>query len=217
MTEQRAVPWELGLIHRMLKREFRALPLLVHTIPTGDLRRGTVVAAHIDLLVQVLRRHRDGQDEFLWPLLRHRLGADTDVLVRMTARNTRLAHSLSRLTSLLISWLDTPDPGTGHRLLGESLRVSATVDEHLYEEETDIFPLIHTHLTRGEWQAVLDNAKAYLRAHPHAFVILGMYLCDATPTEQEEFLASVPADFRAGWAAMGQEEYRRSRALLYPV
>lgn len=39
-----------------------------------------------------------------------------------------------------------------------------------------------------------------MRGHAHAFVI-----------------ASVPADFREGWASVGQEVFRESRALLYPV
>jgi hypothetical protein len=62
-----ADPWEMALIHRILRRGLAEARELVEATPPGDVVRSKRVAEHVLFTLDGLHHHHTAEDEVLWP------------------------------------------------------------------------------------------------------------------------------------------------------
>jgi hemerythrin-like domain-containing protein len=208
--------WEMVVVHRMFRREFRLMPGLIRTVRPGDTARSEYVGDHIAALTEGLHHHHEGEDELLWPKLLGRVGSlNTSLVQRMEAQHETVATGLSTVEKLLPNWRSTADPDTGSELAVALSQVSAALDEHLTEEENEVLPLVSIYITEAEWKALGDRGKASIPKGAKGFIVLGSILEEATPVERTRFLALLPPPVRFLYKLVGAGIYRRAKARLH--
>ncbi len=208
--------WEMVVVHRMFRREFRLMPGLIRTVRPGDTARSEYVADHIAVLTEGLHHHHEGEDELLWPKLLDRVGSlNTELVQRMEAQHEVVASGLSQVDTLLPRWRTTADRSTGNELAAVLSQISIALDEHLTEEENEILPLVSIYITEAEWKALGDRGKASIPKGAKGFVTLGAILEEATPHERTRFLGIIPPPVRLLYKLIGAGIYRRAKARLH--
>src|ERR1700712_2692373 len=96
---------EMLVVHSLFRRELRLAGGLVRRVPAGDVRRAGVVAAHLELVEQVLHHHHGSEDELLWPLLVERVADELAPVVRlMETQHERVDALLGRIAEARPAW-----------------------------------------------------------------------------------------------------------------
>lgn len=208
--------WEMVVVHRLFRREFRLMPGLLRGVAGGDTTRAELVGDHIAMLATGLHHHHHGEDLLLWPKLLDRVGSlNADLVQRMEAQHEAVASGLSTVDKLLPRWRSTADASTRDELATALEDISTALDEHLGEEEKEVLPLVSIYITQAEWDALGEHGKSGLPKGSKGFVALGGILEDATPDERVRFLGLLPAPVRLIYKLIGAGIYRRARARLH--
>jgi hemerythrin-like domain-containing protein len=210
-TTERTDTWDMIVVHRVFRREFRMAPALIRAVPPGDVARAEILAEHITNVATGLHHHHTGEDELVWPLLLARATMHTDLINRMEAQHERLHEPLDRITALLPRWRARAATADRDELADLFAQASVALDEHLADEERQVLPLIEQHLTPAEWRALGERGRSTLPKGRMALVLLGSILEEATPVETQRFLAELPAPARLLWRLFGRRVYAEAR------
>jgi hemerythrin-like domain-containing protein len=215
-TGQQIDTWEMVVVHRMFRREFRLMPGLVRGVAAGDTARSELVGDHVETLAAALHHHHHGEDLLLWPTLLDRVGSlNSELVQRMEAQHEVVSGGLTTVDKLLPRWRSSADRSTGEELATVLGEISVALDEHLSEEEKEVLPLVSIYITQAEWTALGNHGKSGLPKGSKGFVALGAILEDATPVERVRFLGLLPPPVRLIYKLIGAGIYRRARARLY--
>jgi hemerythrin-like domain-containing protein len=239
-TTERTDTWDMVVVHRVFRREFRMAPAQVRAVAPGDTERIGNLADHITNLTTALQHHHTGEDEMLWPLLLERASMHTELINRMEAQHARLHAPLDRIEELLPRWragapagardepAEVPVPASVRDESAEVLaqasvrdeladvlaQASAALDEHLADEEREVLPLVEQYVTPAEWNALRERGMAVIPKGKMALVFLGAILEEATPEEKKRFLAELPAPARLLWRLAGDRVYAKACARI---
>ncbi|MEU4421396.1 hemerythrin domain-containing protein [Actinoplanes sp. NPDC024001] len=203
--------WEMVLVHRVFRREFRLLPGLVRAVAPGDTARAGAIADHLSNLAGALHHHHTAEDELLWPQLLNRAGMHADLIHRMEAQHDRLHEPLARIGELNPRWRATAAAADRDELAEVIAQASVALDEHLADEEAEILPLVSRYLTHAEWDALGKRGQESIPKNKLALVFLGSIFEEATPEEKKRFLAQLPPPIRLVWRLFGDRVYRKAR------
>ncbi|WP_328461352.1 hemerythrin domain-containing protein [Actinoplanes sp. NBC_00393] len=203
--------WEMVLVHRVFRREFRMLPALVRAVAPGDTARAEAIGDHLHNLAGALHHHHTAEDELLWPLLLDRAQMHADLIHRMEAQHDRLHEPLERISELNPRWRATASAADRDELADVIAQASVALDEHLADEEAEILPLVSEHLTHAEWDALGRRGQEAIPKNKLALVFLGSLFEEATPQEKQRFLAQMPPPIRLVWRLVGDRTYRKAR------
>lgn len=215
-TGEHVDTWEMVVVHRAFRRDFRLLPGAIRGVPAGDTARSEYVGGYVEIVTTGLHHHHTGEDELLWPKLLDRVGSlNADLVQRMESQHEQVATLLHRVDELLPRWRARAEATTRDELASVLEQASVVLNQHLDEEEKEILPLVSVYVTNAEWQALGERGKASLPKGAKAFVSLGAILEDATPEERARFLGILPPPVRLLWRVVGQGIYRRARTRLY--
>jgi hemerythrin-like domain-containing protein len=210
-TTERTDTWDMIVVHRVFRREFRMAPALVRAVAPGDTVRAEVLGDHLANVAQGLHHHHTGEDEMVWPLLLERASMHAALINRMEAQHERLHAPLDRIGELLPRWRAHALPADRDELADLLAQASVALDEHLADEEREVLPLIEQHLSPAEWHAVGERGKATIPKGKMALVFLGAILEEATPAEKKRFLAELPGPARLLWRLTGERVYAKAR------
>ncbi|MFI7602080.1 hemerythrin domain-containing protein [Actinoplanes sp. NPDC049681] len=199
------------LVHRVFRRELQLLPALVRAVPAGDVARAEVVGAHLHSIATALHHHHSGEDQLLWPLLLERAVEHTDLIRRMEAQHDSLHQPLARIAELNPRWRRLAAAADRDELADVLDRASASVDEHLTDEEELLLPLVPEFVTQREWDALGKHGRDGTPKGKPLLLFLGAILEDATPAERQRFLGQMPPPVRLIWRLLGDRLYRRTR------
>ena len=208
-TTERSDTWEMVLVHRVFRREFRMLPALIRAAESRE--RAEILGEHLHHLTGALHHHHTHEDEWLWPRLLSRVGLDEDLVHRMEAQHAHLAVLLDRIDTLGPRWRATADPALRDDLADAVAGVSAGLDEHLAEEENSILPLVSEHVTQAEWDDFNAQAQKKLPKNALALFFVGAILEEADARETARFLGDLPAPIRLIWRIFGPRYYAKAR------
>lgn len=211
IATERVDTWEMVLVHRVFRREFRMLPGLIRAAAAGDAARAEVLGDHLQNLTDALHHHHTAEDELLWPIMLGRVGLRRDLVHRMEAQHDRLGALLTRISELNPRWRATGAAGLRDELATVVASSSAALDEHLADEENELLPLVSEHVTRAEWDALNAKAREAIPKSRLAFVFVGSILEEASPRETRMFLAQLPAPARVLWRLFGAGIYTKAR------
>jgi hemerythrin-like domain-containing protein len=203
---------DMLLIHRLIRREIGYLPGLIRGA-AGKPARAKQVAQHTSEMLDFLHTHHSGEDELLWPVLRPRVSLDGELLDRMTAQHGQVAAAVADVRADLGRWAPTPDAALGERIAARLDEMTGVLTEHLAEEEARILPLVSTHFTQREWDALGKHGFAAVPGK-RRLVILGHILEEADPVERARFLRRVPPPARLAFKLIGRRQHERETAAL---
>ena len=203
-------PWEMALIHRLIRRGFERAKELVSA--PGSTGRASAVADYVEFHLDGLQAHHSTEDEFIWPALHQRASLSDALIDRMEEQHVGVHDAIETTRCELHAWAATPTE-TGARSLAKALdTVVNRLTEHLAEEERDVVPLIAMHITQAEW----DHAGkvAFSKFTPkQRFTAMGEMLEAASSTEAARMLAGLPAPIKLIWRLVGRRRYERSIAM----
>lgn len=214
-TAERVDTWEMNVIHRLFKREFRRAPDLIRGVADGDAARAEVVGDYFADIATGLHHHHSGEDDLLWPLLLERATLHADLIHRMESQHERLGVQLHRIDELLPRWRAKAEASVRDELADVIAQASVVLEEHLTEEENEILPIVSEHLTQHEWEALGKRGQeAIPKKGAKPLIALGAILEEASPKERELFLAQLPAPVRVIYKVVGAGMYRRAMTRL---
>jgi hemerythrin-like domain-containing protein len=204
---------DMVIVHRMFRRECALLPKLVAAVAGGDLARARAVAGHAREVLDMLHHHHVGEDELLWPRLSARTRIHADVLARMDSQHQSLAVMLEHSAASFAAWQHAPTVPATAALTALLEQLSAGLDEHFDEEEAAVLPVVECVVTAAEYQEVGQRGLVSIPL-TRRLVVLGYLLEGATPQEQTDFLAAVPALARLAYRLIGARQHRRETTRL---
>ena len=204
---------EMLAIHECLRKEIAALPIRVKAVPDGDTARAAIVGNHILLLAEILHSHHQAEDQLLWPLLRERATDQLALIDSMQTQHDSLDEKLRPVESECSTWMSDPSATNRAGLHTRLIALERVMLEHLSVEESEVLPLVASHLTDDEFGAVGVHARASL--DPQKLAIgLGMILDANTPEIGEVVLGAMPPEARAGFEQFGRPGYAAYRSAL---
>jgi hemerythrin-like domain-containing protein len=206
--------WDMLLVHRVFRRDFRMLPALVRGVAEGDTARAETVGFHLEHLGNGLHHHHTAEDELLWPLLLARATPHTDLINRMEAQHHRLHEPLTRITEINPRWRRTAAVHDRDELADVIAQASVALDEHLGDEEQEILPLAAAHVSQAEWDKLGERGRESIPKGKLALVFLGSIFEEATPAEKARFLRDLPAPARVVWRLFGDRAWGSYRDKL---
>lgn len=204
---------DMVLVHRVFRREFRLLPLMVRGVAGADIASAGPVARHAREMLDALHHHHENEDELLWPRLLERAPPDAGLVARMEAQHGAIGEIFRRVGAVLPDWQRTAGAQDRESLAGDLGELHARLVEHLDEEEQHVLPVVARTVTESEWAELAERG---FKAMPkdRALVFLGHILEEASPQERARFLRRVPPPVRLLYRWIGRRAYTRETAAL---
>src|ERR1700722_12506889 len=209
MTDTR----DMVLVHRVFRREFGLLPLMVRGVADGDVRAAAQVARHAREMTDALHHHHHNEDELLWPRLLQRAPVDAALGARMETQHEAIGKTLHRIGTILPVWPRTARCSDASTLADAFTELAARLNEHLDEEEQQVLPIVARTITPPEWDELAERGFAAMPKR-RALVFLGHILSSASPAEQTRFLHRVPPKVRLAYRLIGHRAFTRETAAL---
>jgi hemerythrin-like domain-containing protein len=205
---------DMVLVHRVFRREFGLLPLMVRGVADEDTTSASRVFRHATEMIDALHHHHQNEDELLWPRLLQRAPLDAGLAERMEAQHKIIGELLTRAEAALPTWQRTARAGDGDALAGDLGELHARLEEHLDEEETHVLPIVGQNITPTEWDELAERGFAAMPKR-RALVFLGHILESASPDERSRFLLRrVPPQVRLLYLLIGKRTFTRETAAL---
>ena len=98
------------MIHRVFRREFGMLPVLIRRVRPDDPARVALLAEALDDLLTGLHVHHSGEDTLLWPKLLTRARPDAALIERMETAVRGMTALLESLRGPPAEPAAPPDP-----------------------------------------------------------------------------------------------------------
>ena len=206
-TSDRPLIQQMVVIHRVFRREFGLLPVLIRGVAADDLERAKDVADHATGLLRFVHIHHSGEDELLWPVLLERVAVESDLIQRMEHQHEHVAALLPHAQEQLPAWAAMPSVERGAELAGTFEEIAVALNEHLGEEETEILPLVEMHLTVEEWERLGEHARGHL-APPDLMASLAAIVEEADDEERLMFTGALPPPVLTMFVERAEPAYR---------
>jgi iron-sulfur cluster repair protein YtfE (RIC family) len=145
------------LAHNIFRRQLSGLPGLVRGVAAGDTERAAGVVDVVDAVTTALRRHLQGEDELLWPLLLEQSPADGALILRMEEQHERIRELGHLAAENATAFVDTADLLSRGELAETLTELALALHEHLADEEAHVLPLIQRVVTASQWRAISDR------------------------------------------------------------
>jgi hemerythrin-like domain-containing protein len=211
-TSNASDPWEMALIHRLIRRGFERARKVV--LAPGATARAGAVAEYVGFHLDGLQAHHSSEDELVWPALYERASLSDALIRRMEEQHAGLHDAIETTRRELVAWEATPTASGSEALATALSTVVDRLAEHLAEEERDIVPLIAAHITQAEWDHL--GKVAFSKFTPkQRFTAMGEMLAAAHPTEAARMLAGLPAPSKVFWRLLGRRKYERFIAKVH--
>ncbi len=183
---------DMIVVHTALLREFRLAPSAVTRVEAGAVRRAAVVDRHLGFVCDLLHHHHAGEDALLWPKVRERVLAATQIIDDIETQHARISTAMESVTTARAHWVQDPDTENRAALAAALRSLYDQLKEHLDLEERAVLPLAAVALTDAEWHAVGEAAVA---STPKAALplVFGMFAYEGDPAVLRGMLMAAPA------------------------
>ncbi len=210
-TSQASDPWEMALIHCLIRRGFEQSRQAVQRPDAAA--HADAVAEYVGFHLDGLEAHHSSEDELLWPVLSERATMSGALVRRMEEQHAGLHDALETTRRELAAWETAPTPERSGALAAALGSLVDRLTEHLTEEERDVVPLIAAHITQAEWDHL--GKVAFSKFTPkQRFTAMGEMLAAASPAEADRMLAGLPAPIKVIWRLVGRRRYLRFMATV---
>ena len=200
---------EMVVVHNAFRREFQEAPALIRAVGVDDRSHAAVVGAHLQLLLELLHQHHDGEDRLLWPKLRARIGSEQQPAIDLMEQHHAAIHvEVTQATAVLGRWRTFAHQRDREPLADCFDRFSGLLDEHLTAEEEQVLPLASRCLTQEEWDRLGTEGMAGV-PRDQLPVVAGMIMKDGDPAVVRTVLAHVRWPARVLLPRMAARSYAR--------
>ncbi|AWB92748.1 hemerythrin domain-containing protein [Aeromicrobium chenweiae] len=207
---------DMKMIHQVFRREFGLAPSMVRHVAPGDTAQARRVTTYLDEIVTALHHHHQNEDRLLWDTMVDRAPACALHVDQMRQQHAAVSTLLDEVEGLGRAWTTGgADERSRERLAALLDDISARLDDHLGQEETEILPVAATSFTQAEWDRLREAGMASIPRN-RLLVQLGYILEDAGPDERKQILADVPAPGRVLYRLVGRRRYQREIRTLRP-
>ena len=163
--------------------------------PCPPERHRAVVHFATEVLAEI-HVHHSREDDVLWPVIAASAGAAVD-LEPLTDDHTELHAVLTRAEQALAAFAA---PGADLRATAAPLGTVLTgmadlLDEHIAEEEAEVFPVIRTHVSAGDF-AACEKRFQKGSSPAHLLFVLPWVIGQCTPAERAAVLGEAPAPLK---------------------
>lgn len=202
-----------SLIHRALRSGTRMLAEATTGIAQGGAcgreRQRAIIRVSLAVLHEITNHH-EREDDVLWPVIVASAGDAVD-LAPLSDDHTKLHEVLDRAAAALP--LFARDPATGAPLLAPVLaELADLLDEHIAEEEAEVFPVIREHVSAGDFARC--ERMFQKGTSPGQLLFLLPWIADqCTDAERAEVLTTAGAPMRL-LLRLGERRYTRRRDLV---
>ncbi|MEJ2867316.1 hemerythrin domain-containing protein [Actinomycetospora sp. OC33-EN08] len=200
----------IRIAHRIMRRDARRLAGLAAAWADGSDplsgRRRRVFGAWIEGLCRDIHHHHATEDDVLWPVLERHAGAEVD-LGPLSDDHAALDPVLDDIRA---GFAVAASGGRVDVLAERLTHLADLLDEHIGEEERDLFPIIRRHVPLADWQVV---EKAAQRGGAGIRYALPRIVDVATDEEFATMTASAPKPLLLVMKLL-LPRYRREKTLL---
>jgi hypothetical protein len=200
-------------IHRMFRATFAEGPALVGKVANGDAAQADLVGDHLAMLSVALHAHHEGEDTLLWDRLESRAPSCTAHVARMKEQHAEMLVHLDELDAALPAWRMSGRVTDAASVTAALTGINDALALHLPDEEAHIVPVMETHLTENEVEALAEHGR---RSTPKGklFVSLGLILAAQPDGGADWQRKRLPAPVRLIWRVVGRSRYAKYRSAL---
>lgn len=203
--------------HRAMQRGARDLAGLAARLQRGDDRltpaRARALGTYVRMFCDDVHLHHHGEDTIGWPIIAASAGDNVD-LAPFSADHDELDPLLDDLRRTAARLQQDPtDTGALQALATDTATLHELLDEHIREEEQDIFPIIRQYVSPD---ALASWEKAVMQDYPKGNLwFLIPWSVQAIPAaEVGPTLARTPVAFRVAYRLFRRRYARLNRLLL---
>jgi hemerythrin-like domain-containing protein len=203
------------LFHDALRRDLdRMIGALTSARARPESQRAAL-AEHVTLVLDLLHHHHTGEDEGLWPLVRHRAPDLAAQLDTMEAEHASVARSIGSTRTAAARYAASADPAAAERLREAITHLRDVVLPHLEHEETEVMPRVMRALSERDWSALARREVRTRGSFAMAGTGLVWMIDGLEPQRRAEFDRQVSAPFRWLVSARYGGAYRRRTAVAF--
>jgi len=203
------------LAHDAFRRVLRPVPALIREVPDGYLARVRLLADHLELVLNMLTHHHEGEDELLWPTLLARVPDELAPLVHLMESQHEGVHGmLEEVGTRLPRWRKDPTRPAGARLADRVEHLVVLLDEHMQAEEQHVLPIATRTVTQAEWDALGERGVKGIPLSKGP-LIFGIFMEVGDPEVVADELAKAPAPVRLLLRLTARRAWRRYRTRLF--
>jgi iron-sulfur cluster repair protein YtfE (RIC family) len=195
-TERHFDAREMLMVHNMFRREFLLAAGLVRRVIEGDDERAKTVGGHLEFMTNALHTHHGFEDRLIWPMLRERCPEDAiPDIARVADQHAALESGIAEVTESLAAWRCDAAADPRDRLASALDRLLPNLLQHMDFEEEYVVPVMAKHITKQEWDTLLQVVAADLPA-PDMPLEFGMMMYEAEPEIVELAVCNMPDEMR---------------------
>lgn len=216
MTAPATTPDLLGmrLAHRIMRGDLHRLSAVAQRLAAGepcDTRRAKALTRWVATLAEEIHHHHTVEDELTWPLIERSAGTAVDLTV-LSDDHRALDPLLDDLRRAAAGFLDAPVYPERAAVLADALaRVRDELDEHIENEEAELFPVIERYVAAADWQVM---EKAIRKSGPPMGFVLPRIAEVTTPDELAAIKAEAGAPLVLLLALLRPRHARRVRLVF---
>jgi hemerythrin-like domain-containing protein len=194
------------VIHGAVRRDLDRLSAALEKLRTGDRDRAQALERAYANLRQVLTRHHEEEDAYLWPMLQTK-GVDAGLLAEMESEHHAMAEALAETATAMSTLAASGSAPDAAAARASVVRTQVVVERHLAHEENEVEPQMLKYEDTPEWKAV---EKKLRRQPPGVAGRFFAWLTDGMSEESRAYLKTVvPAPVVAVLAkTFGRRYYR---------
>ena len=205
------------LVHRAMLADTRDVADLADRVAGGSpaltAARAAALRSYVEQLCQEIHTHHDGEDHLVWPVVAASAGAAVD-LSGLTDDHGVIDPLLVRARSAATALGTVPDDwDAACRLAGAMTEMFALLDEHIGEEERELFPVIRRFVSVADYEATEARIRKNISL-PHLRWVVPWLAAHATPEETQLVLAKAGFPFRV-LLAVTRPGFRRARREVF--
>lgn len=205
------------VVHRAMLADTRAVADLADRVAGGLLAltagRAAALRSYVEALCREIHAHHDNEDQLVWPVVAASAGSAVD-LSGLTDDHRVIDPLVGRARSAAAALGTVPDDrDAACRLAGAMTEMFALLDEHIAEEERELFPVIRRFVSVADYEATETRIRRRM-ALPHVLWVVPWLAAHATPEESRRVPAEAGFRFRV-LLAVTRPGYRRARREVF--
>ncbi|MGY1734430.1 hemerythrin domain-containing protein [Geodermatophilus sp. SYSU D00684] len=203
-----------SLVHRALRSGCRLLADAATRIAAGEPcppGRQRAVVRHAGAVLHEVHVHHSREDDVLWPVIVASAGDSVD-LGPLSDDHTALQGVLDRAQAALARFAED-GPAQAGPLAAVLTELADELDEHIEEEEREVFPVVRRFVSAGDFARVETRFRKGTSPRHMVFVLPWIVDACRTPGERARLFAGAPAPLRLLLTAV-QRRWTRRRDLV---
>jgi iron-sulfur cluster repair protein YtfE (RIC family) len=153
------------VVHRAMRQDLRRLAACLGQIAARGVppARSRAVCRYTTALLAEIRAHHQGEDDVVWPVIAATAGPAVD-LTPLTDDHQAIEAAAGRASQALAAFTGEPSPSAA-KLHASVSELRDMLDEHIADEEGQIFPVMRRYLPAEayQWCENQIRGKASLR------------------------------------------------------